>query len=396
MSNVISIRNQSWFNELQMSDGGKPICNVHNAIIAVENLFYGDFALDEMTQKIVMIKENNRQLNDNDITIIQAAIQKKAGMTRLGQDTTVQAISLKATEWSFHPVKDYLEKLVWDEKPRINVWTNKILGCEETEYNSAIGRMFLIAMIARIYEPGCKADHVPVLEGAQGLMKSTACSVLAGEWFSDSLPDIKQGKECSQHLRGKWIIEIAEMASFDKAESNLLKSFITRSTEMYRPPFGRVEVEEPRQCVFMGTTNKSSYLKDETGNRRFWPILCTKINIDALRKNRDQMLAEAVILYKEGIHWWPDKDFEATHIKPQQDQRYDADPWEEAIETYLTVQASTTINTVAVGALGLDVKKMGRMEQNRISRTMESLGWRKARKTNVGQLWERAESPTFI
>jgi predicted P-loop ATPase len=395
MSNVVTIKSKNWFNSCLKSDTGKIICNVHNAIIAIDGLFEGEFALDEMTQKIVMLQENNRQLCDNDVTNYQSILQEK-GFARLALQTVEQAIAFKANDWSFHPVKEYLESLKWDGKARVNIWAKRLLGAEDNEYTAAIGRMFLVAMIARIYEPGCKADHVPVLEGVQGLMKSTACSVLAGEWFSDALPDIKQGKECSQHLRGKWIIEIAEMAAFDKAEATLLKSFITRRTEMYRPPFGRVEVDEPRQCVFMGTTNKSSYLKDETGNRRFWPIACTKIDIEALKKNRDQLLAEALVLYKSGVQWWPDKDFEEKHIKPQQDQRYDADPWEEAIDRYLETQFSTTINQVAVGALDIDVKKMGRAEQNRISRTMESLGWIKARKTMKGQLWEKAKTPDFL
>lgn len=394
MSNVFPIKNKSWISQCVLSDAGKLICNVDNAIIAIDALFDGEFAMDEMTQKIVMLQENHRQLVDHDLTGYQQRLQR-AGFTRLSRDTTEQAIAFKAKEWGFHPIKDYLESLKWDKHKRAHKWATHILGAEDNEYNSAIGKMFLIAMIARIYSPGCKADHVPVLEGKQGLMKSTACSVLAGEWFSDALPDIKQGKECSQHLRGKWIIEIAEMAAFDKAEATLLKSFITRRTEMYRPPFGRVEVEEPRQCVFMGTTNKSSYLKDETGNRRFWPISCSKIDIDLLKLKRDQLLAEALVLYRSGIQWWPDKDFEEKHIKPQQDQRYDADPWEEAIETYLSAQATTTINVVASAALDIDVKKMGRMEQNRISRTLESLGWVRGKKTNKGQLWQRADTIDF-
>lgn len=394
MSNVVSLK-KSWFNQCQKSDAGKLICNVHNAIIAIDALFDGEFALDEMTQKIVMLLDGKRQICDHDITNYQSILQEK-GFSRLSRETVEQAIAFKANEWSFHPIKEYLEGLKWDGKHRVDLWAKRLLGAEDNDYTTAIGRMFLVAMIARIYEPGCKADHVPVLEGAQGMMKSTACSVLAGEWFSDALPDIKQGKECSQHLRGKWIIEIAEMAAFDKAEATLLKSFISRSTEMYRPPFGRVEVDEPRQCVFMGTTNKSNYLKDETGNRRFWPIACTKIDIAGLIKNRDQLFAEALVLYHQGVKWWPDKDFEATHIKPQQDARYDADPWEEAIETYLMTQATTTINSVAVGALSLDVNRMGRAEQNRICRTLENLGWEKAKKTNRGQLWQRVENPVFI
>jgi hypothetical protein len=254
--------------------------NVGNVLLALEQEpeIINAFGYDEMLRVEVLLRPLfhddprfvPRPVTDADVTAVQAHLQW-FGFRRLGSGAMHDAINKHARARSFHPVRDYLDGLCWDRKPRLGTWLATYAGAEKNEYNGQIGTMFLTGMVARIYKPGCKLDNMPVLEGEQGLLKSTLCATLAGKYFSDQLPDITS-KEAFQHLRGKWLIEVAELRAYSRAAIDHFKEFLVRDVERYRPPWGRKEVHEPRQCVFIGTTNKSLYLKDETGNRRFWPV----------------------------------------------------------------------------------------------------------------------------
>jgi predicted P-loop ATPase len=247
--------------------------------------------------------------------------------------------------------------------------------------------MFLVGMVARAMRPGVKHDHMIILEGEQGVGKSTACEILAGEkYFSDDLPDLELGKECSQHLRGKWLIEIGEMYVYGRAAADRLKAFMSRTHERFRPTFGRQQVTEGRQCVFIGTTNSECYLKDESGARRFWPIRVKEIDIAALRADRDQLFAEAMQMFRDGVPWHPTGDFERQHIKAEQDDRYEGDEWEDDIAEYLKGKDDVTISEVAKEALGIVEKaRLGTFEQRRIGRAMQHLRWKRGKRGTGGR-----------
>jgi predicted P-loop ATPase len=328
-----------------------------------------------------------RPVQDGDVSALQEFLQL-AGLEKLSKETVHQAVDSRASERTFHPVRDYLTALQWDGTPRLDTWLHTYLGVEHGRYATGIGRMFLIAMVARVFEPGCKADYMLVLEGPQGAFKSTVCTILGGHWFSDNLPDVGgDAVRLAQHLRGKWLIEIGEMSAMSKAEADELKAFISRREERFTPKYGRREVNEPRQCVFIGSTNKATYLRDETGGRRFWPVKVTAIDTYAFARDRDQLLAEAVHLYKQNTQWWPDGDFEAEHIRPEQDARYEADAWEQPIADYLEGKDRTTVWDVAVNALYFDTARLGTQEQRRIAAVLDRLKWERAKRGPKGERW---------
>jgi predicted P-loop ATPase len=391
----------AWLDECATSASGQPFANLANSLIALrkDEVIADCFAFDEMLQNTILVAplqgqtdlQEVRPVTDVDVGILQEYLQE-AGLARLGKDTAHQAVDIRAHECAFHPVREYLEGLEWDGSPRLNSWLPSYLGTVASAYTSEIGRMFLVSMVARIMEPGCQSDYMLVLEGPQGRGKSTACRILGGEWFSDGLPDITSGKDVSQHLPGKWLIEIAELSALSKAEASALKAFLTRTTERYRPSYGRREVIQPRQCVFIGTTNQHAYLRDETGGRRFWPVKVGDIDTDALAVDRDQLFAEAVRIYRGGIQWWPDRDFEREHIVPQQASRFDADVWAETIRPYLDDRSSVLIGEIARQPLGITTNRIGRADQNRIAQILESFGWHRLSKDRHGNVpWGPAE-----
>jgi predicted P-loop ATPase len=394
----------AWTNAAQpawlatcITQNGRPMSTLINIMIALRNdpTVKGALAYDEMLRAPMLMHAcdddpdfSPRPITDADVGHLQEWLQA-AGLRTVGAVMAHQAVELRGNECAYHPVRDYLEALAWDGRPRLATWLNVYLGAEATLYVEAIGNMFFVAMVARIFQPGCQSDYMLVLEGPQGEVKSSACRVLGGVYFSDHLPDIaSRGKDVSQHLRGKWLIEVTEMHAMGRAETSLLKAFITRTVERYRPPWGRAEVMEPRQCLFIGTTNKSAYLRDETGGRRFWPVMCGKIDIEALTKDRDQLFAEAVTLYRNGAHWWPSREFEREHIAPQQEDRFEADVWEEKITEFLRLKDKVTVGEVAREALFLDIPKIGRTDQHRITAVLDHLRWQRKR-DGKGRWWVR-------
>lgn len=287
---------------------------------------------------------------------------------------------LEAADYNpIHPVREYLNSLRWDGNKRVDRWLYSYLGAKDNLLSAIIGGKWMISAVARIFNPGCQVDHVLILEGEQGLGKSTAVRILAGDWYLPNLGDLSN-KDSMLYLLGSWIVEIAELDSFQGVRATRIKDFISRTVDKFRPPYERVTVTKPRQCIFVGTTNDSVYLNDSTGNRRFWPVKVQKLHREALMRDRDQLWAEAVQKYENNEPWWPDET-ESDGLKKKQEERRRVDPWEETIYEHLSRSAEEYIRLEQIWRLldFDDISKRTSREEQRIGKIIKKLGWKKKR-----------------
>ena len=299
----------------------------------------------------------------------------------IGRDSLWQSIRSVASSRDTHPVREWIDTLEWDGKKRVGRWLNLYLGSEDSKYTRSIGKAWLISAIARVMRPGCQADHVLVLEGAQGTRKSTAMRVLFGDrWFLDCLPDIRH-KDALMVMRGKWGIEVAELDSFRGADETRIKSFITQRVDEYRPSHERQVVRYPRQCVIVGTTNEENWLTDSTGGRRFWPVKVGNVDHKKLAKDRAQIWAEAASEYNSGSIWWPRGEL-VELAKKQQSERHSHDVWQDLIARVgaSTIDADYIYRTI----LGIEAGRITKADQVRVGAAMRKLGYSKARRRRDG------------
>jgi predicted P-loop ATPase len=291
-------------------------------------------------------------------------------------DVAGLAVATVAPDKPCHPVLDYLVRCRWDGMPRLDRWPMTYLGAEDSPYCCAIGTRWFIAAVARVNAPGCKADCALILEGPQGILKSTALQTISAPWFADEISDLGT-KDAAMQLAGVWVLELAELDSIARGDVSRIKAFMSRSTDRFRPPYGRHIVDQPRQCVFAGTVNHNEYLRDETGGRRFWPLECRKILVDQLHRDRDQLWAEAVHRYRADEKWWLDSRALTKAAEEKQEGRYQSDPWRSAIERFVDERESVSVDEILAGAIALPLEKRGQVEQNRVARCLRAMRWQR-------------------
>lgn len=393
-----------WKRELARDDRGKLLAGVPNAFIMLthraewrEVLAFDEFAqrpVKRMPPPFERGVAGDWEAMDDSFTAFWLAT--RAGMPKMSSAQAAEAAEMAARAAPFDPVRGYLEQLEWDGTARIDQWLIDYFGAPNTRYTQLVGRFWLIGMVRRAFEPGCKFDYMPILEGPQGRGKSTAMAILAGPAHFGNTDFVMGDKDSMALMQGKWLYEIAELDSFNKADTTRVKSFVTRQTDEFRPAYGRRILKIPRRVVLVGTTNQYEYFKDSTGNRRFWPVkVIDQINLDGLHDARAQLFAEAVQRCRDGERCYPSRDEQDQYFTPEQDAREIGDAWDDAIHRWLNTphEIDGLPNNVSSfdilrKALQLDPGKITREMSTRVGISMRKLGWLKRE--------HRGEHPRYV
>lgn len=335
----------NWTAKLKMTEKGGIAQTIENVVVILTHdpKLTGRVALNEMDHNIAALSslpwrrvERPSQWSDADDAQLRLYLERLYGLS--GKDRIFDAVNVVAQDRAFHPVREYLDGCTWDGVPRVETLLVDYLGAEDSPYTRAVTRKTLVAAVARIMRPGCKFDYMLTLQGRQGIGKSALIAKLGGEWYSDTLTTV-QGKEAYEQLVGVWMMEVGELAGMRIAESNAVKQFISKASDRYRPAYGRRIQDFPRQCIFIGTTNEMQFLRDSTGNRRFWVVstpnkpardMWTDLTPETVRL----IWGEAVELYKAGEILYLPEDLEAV-ARQVQETYEEEDPHVGLVAEYL-------------------------------------------------------------
>lgn len=368
---------------------GDPVPNLNNAVRILEHdtALRGLVWYDEFLNRLLT---KDREWSDVDILELTLHMQRANGLSKLTKGIVGDAAETVAKRRRRNCAKDFLDSLEWDGESRIEHFFEDYFGAPVTAYTRAASRNFWISMAARIYKPGCKVDHMVVLEGKQGVGKSSALAAIGGAWYAEQHESATDPKAFAEILQGKLLIEISEMDAFSRAEVGRVKQVITNQADRFRAAYARNAEDHPRQCVMVGTTNKNDWARDETGARRFWPIECDgTIDVAGILAQREQLFAEAAALYRSGATWWEMPELETL---AEQEKRRDADVWEDKIAEFVAIKTHVTMWDVFSECLKIETGKVTRNDQLRAGVCLRGLGWKKINKktgNQVQKIWVR-------
>jgi putative DNA primase/helicase len=382
----------TWTSKMDVDRKGNYYPTINNLVLILENdpVFKGNIAYDEFEQRPIFrrnlpwrkVESAGRFINDIDDHNIEAYIEKTYDISTAKLEKAMSVVYAKRT---YHPITNYLKSLEWDGEERVDTLLTDYMGVDDSEYTRAVIRKTMVAAVARVFQPGIKFDHVLTLVGEEGKRKSSLLRKLGRQWFTDTFNlHMLQGKEGYEQIRGVWFVEISELSGMAKAEVERVKGFISAQEDRYRKAYGHRVENYPRQCVFVATTNKSDFLKGQTGNRRFWPV---QINFDDATKNVftdltedeiDQVWAEAVYLYEQGESLYlPERlEKEAKYVQRLHTEEH---PWTGLIRQFLDAKIPENWNQLS---------KYDRIEFIHGSDPLEVEGTRNRTRVCVQEIWE--------
>jgi predicted P-loop ATPase len=401
---VIPARAQQWRKQLILGANEMPRPILANVLTALREApeWQGVLAYDEFSLR-TMIRGKAPWMDKAPSEPVEWTSEHDTACTEWMQrngiyckvDVVASTVEAVAKAHGYHPIRDYLNGLQWDGKPRIDTWLTDHFGVKDTPYSRAIGSKWLISAVARVFKPGCKADHCLILEGDQGIGKSSALAALAKPWFVDQVDNVED-KDAILQIHKGWIIELAELDALGRSALSRVKTFLSRCHDTYRPPYARRAVEEPRQCVFAGTVNHSGYLKYETGGRRFWPVTCevSRVDIKRLGAERGQLWGEAVARFLLGETWHLDEADIAAQAADEQAQRFEEDPWTEKVIEYCEKRSSVSIQEILDRILDKPIQVWTQTDKNRIGRILRANGYMRYRERDGERLTWRFKRST--
>lgn len=356
------------------TQAGNPVVNMDNVVRilagwpALQNVIW----YDEFHQRYFTKWESNviREWRDVDTLKLTLMFQRDFGFVRFDDGTVYKGLMTYAEQNVKNEPRDWMNGLVWDETERISTFFSRYMGCDSGPYTHAVGHNFWVSMVARIFRPGCQVDNMVILEGKEGIFKSKSLEAIGGSWYMNAHEQITS-KDFFMSLQGKLIVELSELDSFSKAEGTRIKQVITCRTDRYRAPYGRASQDNPRMSIFVGSTNEKHYLKDATGARRFWPLAIGTIELDNIKKDREQLFAEAISKFKSGSEWYLMPGSETAAI---QEVRRQVDEWENPISEFLMGKNQIEMKDLAAN-LGVDIGKLDLPTQRRIGGLLRRKGW---------------------
>ena len=362
-------------------ENGLPKCGVSNAAIFLRHQFQGQpVRYNEFTR---LIEVAGKPVMDGEVAGLHERLERVTEQTKWSQAHIDKALLLLSREVpQHHPIREYLKALQWDEEDRIANLVHETFQIEEPlEIHQRYLECFFISAVARVMNPGCKVDTALILQGPQGARKSSFFHFLVPneEWFSDDMGAL-DNKDASLAVAHSWIIEWAELESVRRSNVGSVKAFLTRQTDKYRPPYGRTIIDTPRSSVIVGTTNEEQFLQDSTGNRRYMVIPVRHIDTDAVKRDRDQLWAEAVYKFRLGQPWHLTHEEMAIQAMKNA-ELVSEDPWQETIRAWLpktrltTSLLTVTIDLIMTECLQIPVERRTHATHVRAGRALTTLGW---------------------